>query len=167
PVALGAARERRRQRQSAPVRAAAAVAAAAAVGLMGLMVVKVVDTSDKVDRFARGDVEAAAASAARDTAARRATLTSTDGQYSAEAVLLPDGTGYLTNANLPTLPSGRTYQLWAVVGSAKISVGVLGERPRVVAFQAAGNVSALAITDEVAGGVVASVRQPTVVGTVA
>jgi hypothetical protein len=167
PVSLGAARERRRERQSGPVRAVAAVAVAAVVGVMSLMVVKVLDTSDKVNDFAQPSVEAAAEAAARQSDVRRATLVSTNGQYSAEAVLLPDGTGYLTNTNLPKLASGRTYQLWAVVGSAKISVGVLGDSPRAVAFQAAGDVSALAITEEVAGGVVASVQQPTVLGTIA
>jgi hypothetical protein len=35
-----------------------------------------------------------------------------------------------------------------------------------VAFHAPGDLSALAITNEVSGGVVASVQQPTVVGTV-
>jgi len=168
PVSLGAARERRReQRRSGPVRAVAAVAVAAVVGILSLTVVKVLDTSDKVNDFASPTVEAAADAAARQGDARRATLVSTSGQYSVDAVLLPDGTGYLTNANLPKLGAGRTYQLWAVVGSTKISVGVLGDVARALAFHAAGDVSALAITDEVAGGVVLSDRQPTVVGTIA
>ena len=94
-------------------------------------------------------------------------MVSSNGQYSVDAVLLPDGTGYLTGAHLPRLGAGRTYQLWAVVGSAKISVGVLGDAPQSLVFRAAGNVSALAITEEVAGGVVASDKQPTVVGAVA
>ena len=168
PMALGAARERRRERASGPVRAVAAVAACAVVGLMGLMVVKVMDTSDQVDRLASSevDLERAAARAAGEEGARKVALTSPNGAYSAEAVLLPDGTGYLTKTNLPRLASGKTYQLWAVVGTAKISVGVLGGDPGSVAFRAAGNVSALAITEEVAGGVVASSQQPTLVGTV-
>ena len=94
-------------------------------------------------------------------------MVSTVGPHSAEAVLLPDGTGYILRANLPRLPEDRTYQLWAVVGPSKISVGVLGSEPGAVAFRAAGDVSALAITEEVAGGVVASDKQPTVVGVVA
>lgn len=165
PVALGGARERRRERRSGPVRALAAVGVAAAVGLMSLMVVKVLDTSDRVGELAGAvDVERAADNAARQADARKVVLTSADGQHSAEAVVLPDGTGYLRKTNLPKLTSDKTYQLWAVVGTSKISVGVLGDSPGTVAFRAAGNISALAITEEVAGGVVASVKQPTVVG---
>ena len=82
-------------------------------------------------------------------------------------MLLRDGTGYLVNANLPRLSSERTYQLWAVVGQNKISVGVLGPRAGPVAFHTSGDVSALAITEEVSGGVVTSEATPTVVGVVA
>ena len=70
------------------------------------------------------------------------------------------------DANLPELPPDRTYQLWAVVGTSKISVGVLGTSVEPLAFRAAADVSALAITAERAGGVVVSERQPTVLGTV-
>ncbi|MDQ3898444.1 MAG: anti-sigma factor, partial [Actinomycetota bacterium] len=89
---------------------------------------------------------------------------STDGYRTAEAVVMPDGTGYLVKANLPALSKERTYQMWAVVGSAKISVGVLGPEPRIVPFKMDGDVSALAITEEVAGGVVSSRQDPVVMG---
>ena len=69
---------------------------------------------------------------------------------------------------LSALPSDRTYQLWGVVGSRTISLGLLGSHPGIVPFSVAGSpgVSAFAITDEVAGGVVASVNQPVAAATV-
>ncbi|MEW6155283.1 MAG: anti-sigma factor [Actinomycetota bacterium] len=168
PASLGAARERRRQRLTAPTRVAVAAGAAVLVAVFSLTVVKVLQTSDRVDNFARpSGLEQVAQEAARRDDARVVNMVSTAGPHSAEAVLLPDGTGYILRANLPRLPEDRTYQLWAVVGPSKISVGVLGSEPGAVAFRAAGDVSALAITEEVAGGVVASDKQPTVVGVVA
>ena len=81
----------------------------------------------------------------------------------AKAVVLPDGTGYLTS-ELPALPAGRTYQLWGVDTRNTISLGVMGRSPSVVVFQAAGHPVALAVTEERAGGVPASANQPTAVG---
>jgi hypothetical protein len=118
-------------------------------------------------QLADGDVGRVAAAAARRTDARLVSLRSSDGRHTADAVLLPDGAGYLVKTDLPRLTSDRTYQLWAVVGASKISVGVLGPSPGSLAFHAPANLSALAITEEDAGGVVASVQQPAVVGVVA
>ena len=50
------------------------------------------------------------------------------------------------------------------MGTAKISIGVLGPEPKIVPFKMDGNVSALAITEEVAGGVVSSRQDPVVLG---
>ena len=89
----------------------------------------------------------------------------------ATIVLTASGTGFVVNDRgdgLAPLPSDRTYQLWGVVGSRTISLGLLGTHPGIVPFSVAGSpgVSAFAITDEVAGGVVASANQPVAVGTV-
>ena len=81
----------------------------------------------------------------------------------AHAVVLPDGTGYLTS-ELPALPAGRTYQLWGVDRRNTISLGVMGRSPNVVAFQAAGHPTALAITEERAGGVPVTKNNPAAVG---
>jgi anti-sigma factor RsiW len=171
PVPLGAARERRRERSRGPVRAAVAVAAAVAIGAVAFLGVKVIDTNEQVDNVAQQltgeDLTRVAEAAARRPDARQVALRSADRRLAAEAVLLPDGTGYLVKSNLPSLSPDRTYQLWAVMGGAKISVGVLGTSAGPVAFHASGEVSALAITEEVAGGVIASVKDPTVLGTVA
>ena len=89
----------------------------------------------------------------------------------ATVVLTAAGTGFVINDRgdgLSALPSDRTYQLWGVVGSRTISLGLLGPRPGIVPFSVAGSpgVSAFAITDEVAGGVVVSANKPVAVGTV-
>lgn len=171
--AARAARDERRRRFGAigPVRAAFAVGVAASVALVAFLGVKVVDTSLQVDHLAAqladGDVGRAAAAAAHRPDARLVSMRSTDGQRSADAVLLPDGSGYLIKTDLPTVSSSRTYQLWAVVGGSKISVGVLGQSLGPLAFHAPPNASALAITEEAAGGVVLSQQQPAVVGTIA
>ena len=166
-------REERRRRwaMAGPVRAAVAVGVAASVALVAFLGVKVVDTSSQVDHLAEplaeGDMGRAAAAAAKRPDARLVSMRSTDGQQSAEAVLLPDGAGYLVKTNLPQLPGTKTYQLWAVVGSAKISVGGLGPQLGPMSFRAPPDAAALAITAEQAGGVVASIQAPAVVGTVA
>ena len=88
----------------------------------------------------------------------------------AEIALKNDGSGYLRNNDLAPLPEGRTYQLWALVGSGAeqraISAGVLGADPSAAAFHVAGRPDAFAITIEEAPGVVQSAHQPTAVGKV-
>ena len=110
------------------------------------------------------DSTAALASAAENAAgARKAELVDADGNVLATAVVLRDGTGYLTS-QLPRLPAGRTYQLWGVDNRNTISLGVIGRSPDVVAFQAAGHPKAIAITEEHAGGVTVSTNEPAAVG---
>lgn len=138
------------------------MAIAASVAVVGLVGVNTVTTDDRP-----GDVREVATAAAERPDARRVAMRSPDGTRRADAVVLPDGTGYVVDTNLPELPPDRTYQLWAVVGTSKISIGVLGPRVEPLAFRAAADVSAFAITAEKAGGVIVSDQQPTVVGTVA
>lgn len=109
------------------------------------------------------DTAALASAAERAPGARRAKLVDADGTVLAKAVVLPGGRAYLTS-ELPALPAGRTYQLWGVDSRNTISLGVMGRRPNVVAFQAAGHPAALAITEERAGGVPVSTNDPTAVG---
>ena len=80
-------------------------------------------------------------------------------------MLLPDGTGYLLTDDLPALDDSRTYQLWGQTGGGLISLGLLGANPgEVVPFQASGDIAALAITEEVAGGVGQSENSPALLG---
>jgi len=93
------------------------------------------------------------------------------GSTPATIVLTAAGTGFVINDaddGLAPLPADRTYQLWGVVGTKVISLGLLGSRPGIVPFSVAGShgVSAFAITDEVAGGVVASANHPVAAGKV-
>jgi anti-sigma factor RsiW len=149
----------------------AAMVAVAAVAMVGFLGIRVADDSRRLDRYqdqAYPDQLTQSVNAAlADPNARKVDLVSTDGYRNAQAVVLPDGTGYMVKSNLPQLSDQRTYQLWAVVGTSKISVGVLGpEMQHAVPFKMDGPVSALAITEEAAGGVVASRADPVVLGKV-
>jgi hypothetical protein len=149
---------------------AAALVAVAAVATIAVLGLTVADQSRRIDNLAapaRGtELDRAAKVALSQPAARRVQMRSPDGSLTAQAVVLPDGTGYLLDSNLPPLGADRTYQLWAVEGdSTAISVGVLGSHPGVAGFKAAGDAKALAITQEDHGGVVRSAQQPVVVGT--
>jgi anti-sigma factor RsiW len=163
-AAVRAQRERNRQRRGGLAAGIAAIAAVA-IAAAGFAGYEVADGSggSRVQQTAALDVAAKAALA--NPAARKVAMRSPGSDLSADAVVLPDGTGYLVSNNLPGLDSGRTYQLWAVVGANKVSVGVLGGQPGRLAFRAAGDVSALAITREKAGGVETPTQDPVVAGT--
>jgi hypothetical protein len=100
--------------------------------------------------------------------ARKVSLsTSGGGRQSLEAVILPGNQGYLYNPRLDPLSSSETYQLWGVSGSQKVSYGLIGSVPaQVTPFRAGTGVQALAVTAEVAGGVVTTTQSPVVVGSV-
>jgi anti-sigma-K factor RskA/putative zinc finger protein len=159
------------ERRSVSLRLGTAVAAVAAA-VIAVLGVQVIHLNNQVDNLAgpqRPDTEllAAATHALADPQGRRAALRSTDGRFTAEAVVLRDGTGFLVSDRLPALPSDRTYQLWALAGGEKISAGVLGSRPQVVAFRySAPDLSGFAVTSERAGGVVSTVNAPVVLGNV-
>lgn len=107
-----------------------------------------------------------AAAAALADGARSVRLVSPDAAPVADAVVLADGTGYLIDRGAPPLPGGRTYQLWAVAGGQKLSVGVLGGQVDVVTFWAPQATDALALTVEQSPGVVASQNQAVAYGLV-
>jgi len=69
-------------------------------------------------------------------------------------VVVPDGRGYLLASHLPALASGKTYQLWGIVASQPISLGLLGPDPAEATFTMAGarRPTSLALTAEPAGG---------------
>jgi hypothetical protein len=162
------------ERRSVSVRLGAAVAAVAAavIALLGVQVVRLNHKVEKVQTARPKDPDtallAAAASALSDPSARQVALRSSDPGVGAQAVLLPDGTGYLLAGSLPALSPDQTYQLWAVAGGQKISAGVLGARPQVVAFRYASpqDLAALAVTAEQVPGVAQSANQPVVLGNV-
>ncbi len=101
------------------------------------------------------------AAALVDPSAQRVDLRSPVSGYSAEAVVLSDGHGYLTDANLPPLSRSMTYQLWAVEPTGqRISLGTLGPRPGLSPFSisAGSGATTLAVTAEAASGAVVSTR---------
>ena len=139
--------------------------AAAAMAVVGVRVAQQEQRFDTMQTALEDrTVFAAALAAHANPNARQAELRSAEGVVLAHAVLVADGTGYLWSDGLPRTDPDRAYQLWAVVGSERISVGVLGPSPKIAPFRIAGDVLALAITEEVAGGVVASEHQPVASG---
>jgi anti-sigma factor RsiW len=159
-----------KERRSVSLRVGSAAAAVAA-GVIAFLGVQVVHLNDQVDKMStpeRADnaLLSAATHALADPQTQRVSMKSTDGSLSAEVALTPDGTGFLVADKLPALAHDRTYQLWALANDQKISAGVLGADPRVVAFRyAPAGLSGFAVTDEHAGGVVASNSAPVVLGT--
>lgn len=111
------------------------------------------------------DTRSLAAAAATSTEAFTATLASPDGDVGIEpeVVISADGTGYLIADSLPRLDDDRTYQLWLIVDDRVISAALLGNDPEVVQFRAEGNINGIAISNEVAGGVVVSEVAPTAI----
>jgi anti-sigma-K factor RskA len=159
---LSARRDRRARRSwTAPALAAAAII------VVVVLAAQIASLNGKLDRANQFGTKATAAAFDRATkvdGAREVDLNAESGATLARVVLLPDGTGYLRGDRLDRLPADRTYQLWAVTGSAgkpvTVSAGVLGPDPRAVAFHASGPVRAFAVTVEPAGGVVRSDQTP-------
>ena len=147
-----------------PLTAMTAVAAALVL-LLGAVVVRQSQRLDTLE--SRQSFDQALASAMANPDARQVKLESSSGaDVTAQAIVLPDGTGFVVAQGLPPLDAGRTYQLWGVTGEQAISLGLLGGRPGVVAFHATPTMDALAVTAEQAGGVVVSRETPVVVGQV-
>jgi len=155
----------RRRSLGAGVAAIIAIAAVTVVGFLGF---RVADDNRRFAQLAVGqhgeEQQRSVNAALAEPGARRVSMRSDDGARTADAVVLPDGTGYLVRSNLPKLTADKTYQLWALVGTSRISIGVLGAESRVSSFKMNGDVWALAITEESAGGVESTKKNPVVVG---
>lgn len=145
-----------------------AAAAAAVIGLLGFQVVeqgaKLDEQGEQIAAMADEDgLSRAFQNALSAPGAQLVDLRSADGEHEVNAVMAGDE-GYVHAAALPELPEGRTYQLWADVGSARISLGVLGGRPEVASFAVHEGLLGLAITEEAGSGVVVSDQPPVVYG---
>jgi anti-sigma factor RsiW len=130
------------------------VAGAIAAALVAFAVVSV-----------RQDDRPSAAQAALASASTSKATLNGDGA-SVVRVAIDGATGYLDASELPALAADRTYQLWGVLGTQVVNLGVLGRDPETVSFAVDSRLDALAITDEVLGGVLASDRDPIVTGAV-
>jgi anti-sigma-K factor RskA len=112
---------------------------------------------------ARPALDQVALSAVGDPGAQLVSLEASSSSAKAIIVLMPDGTGYVTQHTLEPLPADRTYQLWAIVDGRVISAGVLGSDPGTTPFHIdVEGFEGFAITEEIAGGVVSSANDPVV-----
>jgi anti-sigma factor RsiW len=152
---------RARRRRARPVGwlALAAAVTALAVGA----IVAIADPAGQPTTDQQAALAKAAHAAQEAPGAHHVDLRDPSGHTLATAVVLPDGTGYL-ESHLPALDPDRTYQLWALTGQSAVSLGVMGPRPEVVAFTAAGGPDALAITNEMKGGTPQPTQQPEALG---
>jgi hypothetical protein len=147
-------------------------AAAAALVVVALLAIQVARLQNRTDHLSHqlslmanqptmANVEAALAA----PGARRVTLRAATGSASIQAVILPNGTGYLYDSTLSPLGVRQSYQLWGQSGQRLISYGLIGASPApVTAFRVGRPVQALAISAESAGGVVAPTHAPIVSG---
>jgi hypothetical protein len=158
-------------RRSALARVTAVVAAASAIAATVTYVIldqEMSQQEDRLERVAQSVAEdgtrRAADAAAADPSAHTMELASSDGHWHATVVAMPDGSGYLMHHNLPALPEGRTYQLWARTGTADdarlVSAGVLGRSFSVAAFRGPDEPLGYLVTEEQAPGAVRSHRRP-------
>jgi len=133
-----------------------AIASVAAALVFGIAVGGVIDGSNP-------SMQEMAVAASADAGSTTITMTNPAGatDINAQVVLAADGTGYVMAESLPTLSDDRTYQLWVIVDDQVISAGLLGNDPDVMQFRAEGNIVGMAISNEVAGGVVVSEVDPT------
>ncbi|HET6795157.1 MAG TPA: anti-sigma factor [Acidimicrobiales bacterium] len=145
--------DRRRRRASRALAGLMAAAAAVALVVLG---VTVDHQSRRLDRLnaalAAQQTLQRATAAALDPRARRVVLASPEGGTVAVAALLPGGTGYVIPAALGALPPSRTYQMWWIVDGRPVSAGLMGSTPQATRVSVAEGATALAVSDEPAGG---------------
>ena len=135
---------RREPRRMSRVLVAAAAALVLIIGAAGVFALT-------NDQSSPDPAAAQYAAALRNPSAHEVTLTSKQGTASARAVVLPNGTGYIGDASLPELRSGRDFQLWSITPHGAVSAGVIRDGS-VHRFKVADQASALAVTNEPAGG---------------
>jgi anti-sigma factor RsiW len=151
----------RRSRSNSMLLAAVAVAASAVAVVLGIGLVRSQnDVTNLRQSLAheRAAAQRTPAEVALHTPGHRV-VTLVNGAHVEMAliVIVPDGRGYLVSSSLPSLPGGQTYQLWGIVGTTPISLGLLGVSPHGSTFTIAGapSTAKLALTAEPGGGTVA------------
>jgi hypothetical protein len=163
------------RRRSIPMRVFVATAAAAAVvvAVLGIALAnsrqpRTPSASPPATSQPAGATMADVRQALAQKGSRRVVMAPTHGHgASLDAVVTPSGVSYLYDPNLTPLGADRTYQLWGVVGTQRISYGLLGTDPAsVMRFDAGPGVRALAVTNEPASGVVVTDQSPVVAGDV-
>jgi anti-sigma-K factor RskA len=152
---MRAAARRRRRFRTGLVAVVGAVAAAVIVAL-GIVVA---DQRNQLDDRELA-LEAGYDDAIDNPASRAVTLQTEDGTVTLDAVVTPEGDGFLRADDLPGLdPEQETYQLWAIIGDKPpVSLGVLGPDPSLTAFHTDADNAVLAVSAEERGGVVSPTR---------
>ncbi len=147
---------------------AIAVAAAAVAIVLGVDLVRADDQVTNLQQAMAVHPPQSIAQALRTPGHRIVNLETALRVPVAKFVLVPDGRGFLVHSRLPTLSDGHTYQLWAIVGSRPISLGLLGRAPGPASFTMSGapTASQLAVTEEPVGGSVAPTPPIVATGTV-
>jgi anti-sigma factor RsiW len=145
-----------------------AVAAAAVAVVLGIGLVQADHKVSHLQQAAGHQAGAAVAAALELPGHQVIDLESATNRRLAEFVVVPDGRGFLVSSHLPRLTSGHTYQLWGIVGTQPISLGLLGASPHQATFTMAGSVQPmqLSITAEPAGGSVTPTGSILATGTV-
>ncbi len=130
-----------------------------------LAVVAVGATTVLATRSTTRDIRSTATAAIAASDSLHVTLSSPEGVTGIhpEVVIAADGTGFVIADSLPHLSDDRTYQLWVIVEDRVVSAALLGNEPGVIEFRAEGEISGIAISNEVAGGVVVSAVAPTAI----
>ncbi|MGH9302813.1 MAG: anti-sigma factor domain-containing protein [Acidimicrobiales bacterium] len=133
-----------------------AAAAAVAIALLGWDASRLdARVGDLQTAISKQGVAQAASVAALSPSARRIELRSSSGLVRADVVILPAGQAFVLTSTLPALGDERTYQLWALSGGRAVSLGLLGSKAAPSAFKVDRRLTALMITSEPQGGVVA------------
>ena len=153
PMPTRVVRFRDRRGLARPVAAALAAAAAALIAVLGVSTIRLEHRVNSLrDAVSAGGLQQAVAAAVLDPHHTSVRLSSTDGRLFADVVIQPDGNAYLVSSELPPLGSGSTYQLWGISGGEPVSLGLLGDSPRLAAFRVDPAVSRLMVTAEPKGG---------------
>ncbi len=150
----------RRIRSNALLLGAVAVAASGVAVVLGIGFVRSQDNVSNLQQAIaqeRAAAQRTAAEVALHTPGHRV-VRLVDGAHVevARFVIVPGGRGYLVSSSLPVLRAGQTYQLWGIVGTTPISLGLLGVSPHGSTFTIAGSplIAKLALTAEPSSGAV-------------
>jgi hypothetical protein len=166
-IDLDAERARRRGQQRRTIGAIVAVAACivAALGFVA------VGQSQRLDRLETALQARSMVEVANDTVAEASVMARLEGaDGTAEAVVDPQGQGFLIMSDVPAPADGNVYQLWGKVDETVLSLGTFGGGAEVVPFsvdpERLDDIELFAVTEEAWPGVIASDQQPVLAGEV-
>jgi len=147
-------RRQRRRRNAVATLGALTVAAAAVSIVLGIGLVRADNKVSGLQAAVAAHQASTVNAALRTPGHRLVELDTTSHAQLAQFVVVPDGRGYLISSNLPRLTGNQTYQLWGIVDTRPVSLGLLGGAPSQAVFTMAGakRPSRLSITAEPSGG---------------